>query len=146
MSTSFSDLTTRVLGFLADPKSSPDFPTWFASQLAEVHNANDPELETAMHAIQRAFSEGAEGLYTPDSLAAAVKSYLGQFSRAEQGAKASPPVTNVAVYRSETPDLAAVVDVRGILVNVDDVVFGAVSPTAVVRYGASGGTSLPLLS
>jgi hypothetical protein len=120
MPTSFSDLKKRVLGYLADPTSDPEFPVWFAVELGEVNNANDPELETAMHAVSRAFSEAEQGRYTRESLAVAVTDYLSQFE--------PPQEQTEARMRFYTLPLFA---------------FGSQSASQVVRFSASGSNSVP---
>ncbi len=68
MATSVSDLKTRLRAFLADPRSEEEFRVWFAHTLREASSGNDPDLESLAHAVQKAFSDFAYGLYTPDQL------------------------------------------------------------------------------
>lgn len=61
MSPSVSDLKNRLREFLSSPQANKEFRTWFLSQLRSVHKANDPELESLVHAVQRMLSDAAQG-------------------------------------------------------------------------------------
>ena len=63
-----SELKSRLRKFLADPQAETEFRTWFASLLIDIHQENDAEVESLVHAIHVAFSDAAEGLYTPAEL------------------------------------------------------------------------------
>lgn len=62
------ELKRRLREFLADPRADKEFRPWFASLLIDKQEERDENLETLVHAIHRAFSDAAEGLYSPQEL------------------------------------------------------------------------------
>jgi len=67
MSTSVKELKTRLRGFLEDPSQEADFRVWFAHALRDSHKET-VQYESLAHTVQRAFSDAAEGLYSPAEL------------------------------------------------------------------------------
>lgn len=67
MATSTSELKSRLRNFLTDPRANEEFRPWFASLLI---GPNAPDVEALVHAIHLAFSDAAEGMYSPDELRA----------------------------------------------------------------------------
>jgi hypothetical protein len=68
MSTPVSDLKMRLREFLSAPQASNEFRLWFLAQLRSVHKANDSELESLVHAVQRALSDAAQGACDTEEL------------------------------------------------------------------------------
>jgi hypothetical protein len=91
---SSNDLRDRLQKFLADPQTNGDFRLWFASLLADVRNENSVEVESLVHAIHLAFSDAAEGLYTPEQL----REHLAELAKPEKGESA--PATYIVAVRN----------------------------------------------
>ena len=72
MNASVKEIKRRLSRFLADPQSEQNFPTWFALRLRDE---NDPDAESFAFAIQRVFSDSANGAYTPEE-STAILSHL----------------------------------------------------------------------
>lgn len=89
---SSNELRSRLREFLADPRTNVNFRPWFASLLADVQNENSVEVESLVHSIHQAFSDAAEGLYTPEQL----REHLGDLAKPEKS-ESAPTVYRVAV-------------------------------------------------
>lgn len=87
-----TELKSRLRTFLTDPRANEDFRPWFASLLADVQNENSVEVESLVHSIHQAFSDAAEGAYTPEQL----KEHLAELAKPEKG-EAAPAIYVVAV-------------------------------------------------
>jgi hypothetical protein len=68
MATSIDDLKSRLRRFLADPRADDGFRQWFAFLLADIQQEKNEELESLVYAIHEAFSDAAEGVYSPQEL------------------------------------------------------------------------------
>jgi hypothetical protein len=68
-----TELKSRLQKFLADPKADNDFRYWFASLMTQQ---NDADLDALVHEIDSAFSDAAEGVYTPHELRAYLSSLV----------------------------------------------------------------------
>jgi hypothetical protein len=78
MATSVKDLKSRLGKFLSDPRGDKDFQAWFAMLLMDVNRMNDPALSDLAYAVRRAFSDAADGVYTPQELRDLLTDYADQ--------------------------------------------------------------------
>jgi hypothetical protein len=96
------ELRSRLRKFLADPRADKEFRRWFASLLVDAHQENDVEVEALVHAIHVAFSDAAEGVYTPEQLRALLDDYASpepvEARTIEEVETTSPQSQHVSIY------------------------------------------------
>lgn len=68
MATSVNDLKERLREYLTDPKSEHDFRVWLAFAVRDAHKSEESDFEPFVQSVERAFSEAADGTYTPEEL------------------------------------------------------------------------------